>query len=266
MGKGTSTMQRYLRDSTLEQRRAALIAALAVIVILLASIAFFFAHELDLLRPTPTTAAQAQYLRARDAERDAVAAARDAGMTVDTSSAVVTARLSIAAAQLDMGQSSAAASVIDSILENNPQNARARILKGNISELSGDYHTALEAYQTVLDQTQTADTEIQREALRGMGQSLAALGESDQALDALTRAALIQPESISLHLAAGDLALDLELWQVAATHFYAVLRFAPSNETALARLSVLERDHSEATRAALEALTSGTAFTEQGSP
>ena len=266
MGKGTSTMQRYLRDSTPKQRRAALIAALTVIAILVASISFFLAHELDLLRPTPTTAAQAQYLRARDAERDAIAAARNAGVAIDTSSAVVTARLSIAAAQLDMGQNSAAASVIDSILENNPQNTRARILKGNISELSGDYYAALEAYQAALDQIQTADTEVQREALRGMGQSLAALGESDQALDALTRAALIVPESISLHLAAGDLALDLERWQTAATHFYSVLRFDPSNELALERLRSLERDHSTETRAALEALTGGTAFTEQVAP
>ena len=266
MGKGTSTMQRYLRDSTPNQRKAALIAALMIVAILLASIALFFAVEMDLLRPTPTTAAESQYLRSRDAEQDAIAAARVAGAEIDSFPEVVTARLGIASAQLDMGQVSAATQTIDLVLNNNPQNIRGLILQGNIYEVSSNYNEALKAYQSALDYVRDGDTEAVREALRGRGQSLRALGEYDQSLDALTRAALILPESITLHLAAGDLALDLERWQTAATHFYSVLRFEPSNEHALERLRVLERDHSAATRAALEDLTSGTAFTEQRSP
>ena len=266
MGKSTSTIYRYFRDSTPKQRKAALIAALMIVVVLLASIALFFVVEMDLLRPTPTTAAEAQYLRARDAEQDAIVAAREAGVDVDSFSGVVIARLNIASAQLDMGQASAAARTIDLVMRNNPQNIRGLILQGNIYEVVSSYDEALKAYQSALDLAQGGDTEAQREALRGMGQSLRALGEYDQALDALTRAALIPPESITLHLVAGDLALELEQWQTAAAHFYSVLRFEPSNEHALERLRVLERDHSVATRAALKALTNGTAFTNQGTP
>ena len=266
MGKNTSTLHRYFRDSTPKQRKAAFIAALMIVVILLASIAFFFVVEMDLLRPNPTTAAESQYLRARDAEQDAIAAARSVGAAVDTFPDVVEARLNIANAQLDMGQPTAARRTIDIVVRNNPHNIRALILKGNIYEVSNKHEEALEAYQSALNQAQSGEAEMQREALRGMGQSLRVLGEYDSALDALTRAALIQPESITLHLAAGDLALELESWQTAAAHFYSVLRFDPSNELALEHLRVLERDHSAATSAALEALTSGAAFTNQGTP
>jgi len=266
MGKNTSTIYRYFRDSTPKQRKAAFIAALMIVVILLASIALFFVVEMDLLRPTPTTAAEAQYLRARDAEQDAIAAAREAGAEIDSFPSVVTARLGIASAQLDMGQVTAAGRTIDMVVRNNPQNIRGLILQGNIYEVASNHDEALKAYQSALDLAQAGDTEAQREALRGMAQSLRALGEYDQALDALTRAALIPPESITLHLAAGELALELEFWQTAAAHFYSVLRFEPSNELALERLRGLERDHSAATSAALEALTSGTAFTNQGTP
>jgi tetratricopeptide (TPR) repeat protein len=266
MEKGTSTMRRYLRDSTPGQRKAALIAALMLALLLVASISFFFVHEMDLLRPDPTSAAELQYLRARDAEGDAIAAARADGTSIDTSPAVVTARLNIANAQLSLGQTTAAARTIDAVVRSNPYNIRALILQGNIYEISNNNEEALEVYRRVLDKTEGLESEMQREALRGVGQSLAALGDNVQALDALARAALIQPESITLHIAAGELALSIERWQVAATHFYSVLRFEPTNERALEHLRMLEREHSDQARAALEALTSGTAYPQQESP
>ncbi|MCL2437855.1 MAG: hypothetical protein FWC99_02020 [Coriobacteriia bacterium] len=260
MNKRPSTTRRYLRDATLGQRRAAFAAAVLTVVMLIAAIALFFATEMEMLRPTPTTAAETQYLRARSAESDAIDAARAARVAVDTAPAVVAARIDTADAQLLMGQFSAAARTLDLVLRDNPHNVRALILRGNVYETSGDKRDAVDTYHLVLDYVGTHEPEVRREALRGIGYSLTSLGEGPQALDALTQAALIVPESTTLHLAAGELALELERWELAATHFYSVLRFAPNDELALDRLAVLERDHSEAASAALIALTEGTAY------
>jgi len=262
MKRTHSKTGRYFRDATPGQRRAAFIAGLLCVVLLAASIAVFFVVESNMLRPTPTTAAESQYLRARDAEAQAMADAQLAGRSANTDPEVVAARISAADAQLAMGQQSAAARTIDAVVRDNPENFRAQVLQGNVYEVLGDKNRAIEIYRRLLDQDLSRDPEVEREALRGIGNSLIALGDSVQALDALARAALVPPESITLHLAAGTLALELERWQMAATHFYSVLRFEPNNETALEYLNMLERDHSAEAQAALAALVGGTAYQE----
>jgi len=253
LGRGS----RYLRDATPKHRVAALIAALLFIVLLVASIALFFVIEMELLRPTPTTVAESHYLRARDAEADAVAAAQITGASIDTYPAVVTARISLADAQIQLGQMNAASRTIQLVIRHNPDNIQALLLQANIYEISGNYEDAVNAYQLVLDKIGNSDTDSQREALRGLGSSLIALGRTVEALDALSKAASIPPASITLHIAAGELALELERWQDAATHFYIVLFFYPDNQIALDHLAILERDHSTAAAAALEALIDG---------
>jgi len=260
MEKNRSKMGRYYHASTQGQRRAAFFAALLTIALLAAAIALFFMMETDALRPTPNTAEEAAYLAARDAESSAVAAAQTAGRAVDSDAAVVLARINIAQAQMNMGQHTAAIRMIDNVAIDNPQDMRVKILQGNIYEATGSKSRAIEIYNEVLDQALSLEPEMQREALRGLGYSLMTLGDSDEALDALTRAALIPPESITLHLAAGELALELERWQPAAAHFYSVLRFDPENSVALENLGTLEREHSIESRAALEALLQGTAY------
>jgi len=264
MKRSHSKTGRYFRDATSGQRRAALIAGLLCIVLLVASITTFFVLESNALRPTPTTAAESQYLRARDAESQAIADAQAAGRAVGSDPAVVTARINIADAQLSMGQQNAAARTIDAVIRDNPENLRAQVLQGNVYEVLGDKNRALEIYRRILEQDLSRDPEVRREALRGIGNSLIALGDSVQALDSFTQAALVPPESITLHLTAGTLALELERWQTAATHFYSVLRFEPSNEIALENLSMLERDHSAEAQAALADLVGGTAYQDAG--
>ena len=260
MRRSHSKTGRYFRDATPGQRKAVLIAALMCIVLLVASITVFFLIETNALRPNPTTASETQYLRARDAEAAAVAAAQATGRAIDTDAAVVQARISIAEAQLSMGQPSAAARTIDSVVKDNSENFRALIIQGNVYETLGNKDRALDIYRGILNQDLSNDPEVKREALRGMGNSLLVLGDSVQALDILAQAAIVPPESITLHLAAAELALELERWQTAATHFYSVLRFEPTNQIALDNLYILERDHSAEAQAALAALVSGTAY------
>ncbi|MCL2402885.1 MAG: hypothetical protein FWC86_01415 [Coriobacteriia bacterium] len=251
---------KYLRDATPGQRRAALVAAILTVVMLLAAIALFFATEMELLRPTPTTAAETQYLRARSAESSAIEAARNAGEDINTAPAVVSARLDAANAQLSMGQLSIAARTLDLVLRDNPYNVKALVLRGNIYEDLEDWGNAIETYYFALESAAEQEPELRREALRGISHSLVSLGQLPQAMDSLTQAALIVPESTTLHLAAGELALELERWELASAHFYSVLRFDPSNEAALEHLAMLERDHTESTQDALKALTEGTAY------
>ena len=261
-----SPASRYLKAATLGQRRAAFIAALLCVVLLAATIALFFAVELSLVNPTPATAAEAAYLRARESESEAVDLARTTGADINTFPAVVIARIQIAQSQLDLGQISAASRLIDSVISDNPENLRALILRANIYEQEQDFDRALSAYRRILDAASADEPEVQREALRGIGASLMAIGDNVQALDSLTRAAVISPSSITLHLVAGELALMLERWDSAAAHFYTVLRFEPTNEDALNRLSELERDHKETTAAALDAVVDGSAFANYGIP
>jgi len=251
----TSTIGRYLRASTPGQRRAAYAAALLLIVLLVAAIAFVAVSGTDILSPDPANVAEQQYLRAREAEQQGIATATATGQDIDTFPAVITARLSIAQAQLEMGQTTLAARLADSIVQANPDNVRALILQGNVYEVAGNNDRALTAYRTALDLTQEGEPELQREALRGIGHNLAALGDNAQALGMLEQAALIPPESITLHLAAAEIALGLERWQDAAHHYYSVLMFDPENDIAREQLQMLERDHSRATQAAQDMLT-----------
>jgi len=257
---------RYFKDATPGQRKAALVAALLFIVLLLASIALFFAVEMELLRPTPTTIAESRYVRARDAAAEAVAAAEAAGLPVDSHPSVISARLAVVDAQIQLGQLNAASRTVQLIIRHNPDNIHALLLQGNIYELSGNYEEAIDAYQRVLEKLGNSDPESQREALRGMGNSFLALEQNLEALDALSRAAAIPPASVTLHIAAGELALDLERWQDAATHFYIVLFFYSDNQIALEHLAILERDHSDAAHAALEALIDGDSNLGQEAP
>ena len=254
MGKKTSTIGRYFRASTAGQRRAAYIVAILSIALLLAAIAFVVVSDLGLIRPVATNAAQQQYLRARDAETQGIAAAQTAGAEIDTFPAVITARLSIVQAQLAMGQNAAATRLVDSIVRANPDNVRALIVQGNVLEVAGDNGRALDAYRSAFEYAPAGEPELQREALRGIGNCLVQLGDSVQAFAMLSQAALIPPESTTLHLAAAEVALDLENWQDAAHHYYSVLIFDSDNEVALEQIEVLERDHSIASQAAQEQL------------
>ncbi|MCL2680366.1 MAG: hypothetical protein FWF11_02675 [Coriobacteriia bacterium] len=256
MKKNASTTigRRYLKASTPGQRRAAFIAALLGILLLLAAIGVLFVERSQVFRPAPTTAAQQQYLRGRESERQAIAAAEAAGHNTDTFPAVVTARLNIARALLAMGRVSAAADLVDGVAAANPTNARAFIVQGNVHEFAADYERAIAAYWRALDLVQNNEPELQREALRGLGNSFIASGDRAQGLDMFVRGARIKPESICLHLAAAEVALDLQRWQDGAHHYYAVLFFDPDNETALEQLRMLERDHSAAAQAAMDAL------------
>ena len=255
-----SISKRYLRDASTGHRRAALVAVLLAALILLAAIGLFFVSELDMLRPAPMTAAESQYVRARSAEAEAIEAARHARVDIDTAVAVIAARIDVADAQLAMGQLSAAARSLDNVLRDNPYSVRALLSRAQVHEAADEKYAAVDLYQQVLDYVGAHEPELRREALRGIGYNLAALGEGVRALDALTQAALILPESTTLHIAAGELALDLERWELAATHFYSVLRFSPQDPRALHHLAILERDHSDAASAALTALTEGTAY------
>ncbi|MCL2525455.1 MAG: tetratricopeptide repeat protein [Coriobacteriia bacterium] len=249
--------QRYLSSATKGQRKALLLAAILCVLLLVASIALVIVVETQLVSPTPTTAAESEFIRAREAESSAVTAALAQGEAVDTFPAVVSARMQMVEAQISLGQLTAAQRMVDALVKANPDNMRAAVVQGNISELNGDYNQALSRYRSVMDRSEGLDPEFRREALRGIGNSLLNLGDEVQALDALTQAAIIPPESISLHLTAGDLAYKLERWQQAALHFYSVLRFEPSNATALDRLKTIEADHRADAESALEALTGG---------
>jgi len=266
MAKNSSKRGRYLREATPGQRWAAVVAALCTIVLLTVAIALFFASSMELLQPTPASAAESQYLRARNDEAAAIQTAQSQGFNPDTTPAVIESRMRIADAQLTMGQFSAAQRTIQQVLDNDPENARAHILKGNIYETAEDWNSALTAYRQALDHGAQTEAELQREALRGTAVSLIAIGDLSQAYDSLAQAAFIRPESLTLHNSAGELALQLERWQDAATHFYSTLRFDPENTFALQHLANIEVQHPDAASAALIKLTDPTQNNSQDSP
>jgi len=266
MEKSSLKRGRYLREATRSQRMAAIIAALCMIVLLFAAIGLFFASSMNLLQPTPTSAAESQYLRARNDESAAIQAAEAQGFNPDTNPVVVESRMRIADAQLSMGQFTAAERTIQQVLNSNPENARAHILKGNIYETAENWDSALTTYRQALEHGAETEPELQREALRGAAVSLIEIGDLSQAYDSLSQAASIMPESLTLHNSAGELALQLERWQDAATHFYSVLRFDPENAVALQSLAMLEAEHADAASAALISLTDPTQDNSQDSP
>ena len=250
----SSTVARVLRISSKGQRRAAIFAAVSFCVLLVGTIAGVIAYQAGYLRPTPTNDAQLQYTVAVEAERAAVAAAQAAGADLDTDPDVVVARVNLARAYLALGQVPQAARLSQRLFDANMEDANVVLLHANVLERQGRMARALPAYQRVLDLVGSGETEIHREAWRGIGTAMLDQGDREGALDAFRRAAAIRPESPALYVSAGDVALDLKLWEQAAENFLRARLFGMNNESLNQKIADLERNHSEAVESARETI------------
>jgi tetratricopeptide (TPR) repeat protein len=234
---------RLKKQSSASQRRAFLIAGFCVAALLLAANVLVILESKGLLRPRVSNGLQLAYIQASEAEKALIARAEAAGTDPDTDSAVVAARCDLVFAQLALGQTTQAARLCAVLSAATAKNPNVHYAYGATLQAQNKLSAASTEYAQALKLLAPGETELRRQILSADGQVLRSRGKKTAALDALTSAAVLKPQSATLFTEAGDLAFELGRVREAAGDYYRARLYRPDDTDLQEKITRLEREY-----------------------